>query len=155
ADSTAGLTGTPQNAWYINDLGKAIHLGLIDAADSRNFNTASTRAEAFVLMARAFVYERAEAASDELDDFTDTGSMTDEQLQAAAALVAAGIVNGSTATTLRPDAQLTRAEFVTMVTRVADQIITDEAADAASGTPDSETPSTETDAEAADSEAAS
>lgn len=161
ADSTAGLTGTPQNAWYINDLGKAIHLGLIDAADSRNFNTASTRAEAFVLMARAFVYERAEAASDELDDFTDTGSMTDEQLQAAAALVAAGIVNGSTATTLRPDAQLTRAEFVTMVTRVADQIITDEAADAASGTPDAETetpdaetPSTDTDAEAADSEAA-
>ena len=152
ADSTAGLTGTPQNAWYINDLGKAIHLGLIDAADSRNFNTASTRAEAFVLMARAFVYERAEAASDELDDFTDTGSMTDEQLQATAALVAAGIVNGSTATTLRPDAQLTRAEFVTMVTRVADQIITDEAADAASGTPDSETPSTETDAETADSE---
>ena len=87
--------------------------------------------------------------------------MTDEQLQAAAALVAAGIVNGSTATTLRPDAQLTRAEFVTMVTRVADQIITDEAADAASGTPDAETetpdaetPSTDTDAEAADSEAA-
>lgn len=161
ADSTAGLTGTPQNAWYINDLGKAIHLGLIDAADSRNFNTASTRAEAFVLMARAFVYERTEAASDELDDFTDTGSMTDEQLQAAAALVAAGIVNGSTATTLRPDAQLTRAEFVTMVTRVADQIITDEAADAVSGTPDTETetpdaetPSTETDAETADSEAA-
>ena len=154
ADSTAGLTGTPQNAWYINDLGKAIHLGLIDAADSRNFNTASTRAEAFVLMARAFVYERAEAASDELDDFTDTGSMTDEQLQAAAALVAAGIVNGSTATTLRPDAQLTRAEFVTMVTRVADQIITDEAADseAASTETDSETPSTETDAETADSE---
>ena len=154
ADSTAGLTGTPQNAWYINDLGKAIHLGLIDATDSRNFNTASTRAEAFVLMARAFVYERAEAASDELDDFTDTGSMTDEQLQAAAALVAAGIVNGSTATTLRPDAQLTRAEFVTMVTRVADQIITDEAADseAASTETDSETPSTETDAETADSE---
>ena len=26
----------------------------VDAADSRNFNTASTRAEAFVLMARAF-----------------------------------------------------------------------------------------------------
>ena len=162
ADSTAGLTGTPQNAWYINDLGKAIHLGLIDAADSRNFNTASTRAEAFVLMARAFVYERAEATSDELDDFTDTGSMTDEQLQAAAALVAAGIVNGSTATTLRPDAQLTRAEFVTMVTRVADQIITDEAADAESDTPDaetetpdSETATTDADAETTDSETAS
>lgn len=123
ADSTSGLTGNPQGAWYTEDLGKAIHLGLIDANDSRNFNTASTRAEAFVLIARAFVYDRAESAADELSAFTDTGSMTDEQLQAAAALVAEGIVNGSTATTLSPDAQLTRAEFVTMVTRIADNIL--------------------------------
>ena len=76
-----------------------------------------------MLIARAFVYDRAESAADELSAFTDTGSMTDEQLQAAAALVAEGIVNGSTATTLSPDAQLTRAEFVTMVTRIADNIL--------------------------------
>ena len=119
ADSTSGLTGTPQNAWYANDLGKAIHLGLIESNDSRNFDTAATRAEAFVLLARAFVYDRAEAAEDELSAFTDTGSMTDEQRQAAAALVAAGIVNGETATTLNPQGNLTRAQFVTMLLRIA------------------------------------
>ena len=123
ADSTSGLNSSSQNVWYSEDLGKAIHLGLIEANDSRNFDTAATRAEAFVLIARAFVFDRAEAAADELSAFTDTGSMTDEQLQAAAALAAEGIVNGTSATTLSPAAQLTRAEFVTMVTRVADQII--------------------------------
>lgn len=118
ADNTSGLTGTPQNAWYVNDLGKAIHLGLIDANDGRNFNTASTRAEAFELLARAFAYDRAEAAEDELSVFTDTNNMTDAQRHAAAALVAAGIVNGETATTLNPQGQLTRAQFVTMLLRI-------------------------------------
>lgn len=118
ADNTSGLTGTPQNAWYVNDLGKAIHLGLIDANDSRNFDTASTRAEAFELLARAFAYDRAEAAEDELSVFTDTNNMTDAQRHAAAALVAAGIVNGETATTLNPQGQLTRAQFVTMLLRI-------------------------------------
>ena len=123
ADSISGLNSSSQNVWYSEDLGKGIHLGLIEANDNRNFDTAATRAEAFVLIARAFVFDRAEAAADELSAFTDTGSMTEEQLQAAAALAAEGIINGTSATTLSPSAQLTRAEFVTMVTRVADQII--------------------------------
>lgn len=154
ADSTGGLTGNPQGAWYIADLGRGIHLGLIDANDSRNFNTASTRAEAFVLIARAFVYDRAESAADELSAFTDTGSMTDEQLQAAAALVAEGIVNGSTATTLSPDAQLTRAEFITMVTRIADNILTpQEAAEQPDAGDGAESDVTEENTEAAEDSA--
>ena len=47
-DATAGLKNVPQNARYAADLGKAIHLGLIGADDSRNFDAAATRAEAFV-----------------------------------------------------------------------------------------------------------
>lgn len=133
ADNTSGLTGTPQNAWYVGDLGKAIHLGLIDASDSRNFDTASTRAEAFELLARAFVYDRAEAAEDELSAFTDTNNMTDGQRHAAAALVAAGIVNGETATTLNPQGQLTRAQFVTMLLRIVGTFPDDTAETAQSG----------------------
>lgn len=122
-DNTGGLSGTPSNAWYAADLGKAIHLGLIDANDSRNFDTAATRAEAFELLARAFVFDRAAAGTDELSAFTDISSMTTAQQQAAAALVSAGVVNGVTDTTLAPQATLTRAQFVTMITRVANQIL--------------------------------
>ena len=154
ADDTSGLSGTPSNAWYAADLGKAIHLGLIDANDSRNFDTAATRAEAFELLARAFVFDRAEAGADELSAFTDIGSMTAAQQQAAAALVSAGVVNGVTDTTLAPQATLTRAQFVTMITRVADQILApqEETADAAAETgenADTDTEaSTETDTDA-------
>lgn len=87
ADSVSGLAASQQSAWYSEDLGKAIHLGLITANDNRSFDTAATRAEAFVLMARAFAYDRAETATDELSSFTDTSSMTTEQKQAAAALI--------------------------------------------------------------------
>lgn len=136
-DDTSGLSGTPSNAWYAADLGKAIHLGLIDANDSRNFDTAATRAEAFELLARAFVFDRAETGADELSAFTDISTMTTAQQQAAAALVSAGVVNGVTDTTLAPQATLTRAQFVTMITRVANQILA----------PQEETTDAETDAE--------
>ena len=121
-DSTASLAASQQDQWYTAELGKAIHLNLIDANDSRNFGNAATRAEAFVYIARAFVYDRAESGADELSIFTDTGSMTDDQRQAAAALVASGIIKGDTATTLAPNKKLTRAEFVTMITRIAGNI---------------------------------
>lgn len=134
ADNTSGLSGTPSNAWYAADLGKAIHLGLIDANDSRNFDTAATRAEAFELLARAFVFDRAETGTDELSAFTDISTMTAAQQQAAAALVSAGVVNGVTDTTLAPQATLTRAQFVTMITRVADEILAPQEETAAGNT---------------------
>ena len=119
ADSVSGLAASQQSAWYSEDLGKAIHLGLITANDNRNFDTAATRAEAFVLMARAFAYDRAETAADELSSFTDTSSMTTEQKQAAAALISKGVVNGTSAAKLSPSNKLTRAQFVTMIVRIA------------------------------------
>lgn len=144
ADNTSGLSGTPSNAWYAADLGKAIHLGLIDANDSRNFDTAATRAEAFELLARAFVFDRAETGTDELSAFTDISTMTAAQQQAAAALVSAGVVNGVTDTTLAPQATLTRAQFVTMITRVADEILAPQEETAAGNTDENADTNSET-----------
>ena len=129
ADDTSGLTSVTPSLWFAEDLGKAIHLGLIPADDDRNFDTAASRAEAFVLMARAFGFSGAEGDSDVLTAFTDLSSMTAEQRQAAAALVQAGVVNGITDTTLSPQGKLTRAQFVTMFMRIANQIITAPAED--------------------------
>lgn len=122
ADDTSGLSGMPANAWYAADLGKAIHLDLIAKNDSRNFDGSATRAEAFEWFASAFVFDRAETGEDELAAFTDTGSMTASQKRAAAALVSEGIVTGTSAGKLSPQSTLTRAQFVTMITRVADEI---------------------------------
>lgn len=123
ADGISGLSGTSASAWYAADLGKAIHLGLIDKNDARNFDTAATRAEAFELLARAFVFDRADTGEDALRAFSDTASMTDAQKRAAGALISAGVVNGVSADKLSPGGTLTRAQFVTMITRVADRIL--------------------------------
>lgn len=49
-DSTASLAASQQDQWYTAELGKAIHLNLINANDSR-ISAAATRAEAFVYIA--------------------------------------------------------------------------------------------------------
>ena len=45
--------------------------------------------------------------------------MTTEQKQAAAALISKGVVNGTSAAKLSPSNKLTRAQFVTMIVRIA------------------------------------
>lgn len=45
--------------------------------------------------------------------------MTTEQKQAAAALISQGVVNGTSAAKLSPSNKLTRAQFVTMIVRIA------------------------------------
>ncbi len=124
SDPISGMN-VPANAWYAGDIGKALHLGLIPPSDTRDFNKAATRAEAFVFLARAFSYDGVANLSI-LNQFTDTANMTNEQKNAAAALVSAGIVNGVSATALSPNGQITRAQFVTTVLRAAPNIVSDE-----------------------------
>lgn len=118
-DDISGLANVTEDLWFAPELAKGVHLGLLAADDSRNFDAAATRAEAFVLLARAFAYDRAPVERDAFGVFTDTASMTAEQKNAASALVAAGVVNGITETTISPSTPLTRAQFVTMLLRIA------------------------------------
>ncbi len=123
ADPVSGLN-VPQNEWYANDIGKALHLGLISPSDTRNFNKSATRAEAFVFLARAFSLDGVLNLSC-LDQFTDTEGMTDEQKNAAAALISANVVQGVSSTELSPNGRLTRAQFVTMLIRIMPDIVSD------------------------------
>lgn len=126
SDDISGMPNVPQNAWYADEIAKALHLGLVAANDARNFDNAFTRVGAFTLLTRAFVYDRAAADEGVLHAFTDIDSMSTEQRQAAAALIEAGIINGNTATTLAPLGKLTRAQFVTMLLRAVSNFPEDE-----------------------------
>lgn len=117
-DSISSMGQIPSGAWYYSDIAKAAHLGLIDVTDKGSFNISSTRAQAFVLFARAFGYNRAEQSENVLAGFPDTTSMTPEQKRAASALISAGIIKGNTNGKLEPTGNLTRAEFVTMLLRI-------------------------------------
>ncbi len=123
SDPTSGMD-VPAGVWYADDIGKALHIGLISPSDTRDFNKSATRAEAFVLLAHAFSYDGMPNLPI-LDQFTDTASMTDEQKNAAAFLISAGVINGLSKTALSPNGQITRAQFVTMILRIAPNIISD------------------------------
>ena len=114
----SSMSNVPANAWYAADVAKAVHMGLTSTADTSNFDAASTRAEAFVVLARAFGYLRATEDESVLSGFSDAASLNEEQRRAASALIQAGIVKGSTDGRLDAKGTLTRAHFVTMLLRI-------------------------------------
>lgn len=114
--------GLPAGRWYSGSAAAARAMGLsFDAAelDSSYF----PRARAFTLLAEAFRLIPAEPDYAVLAAFSDSGDLLDGERAAAAAMVSAGIVNGSGGR-LDPRSPLTRAELVTMLLRIAEHTFT-------------------------------
>lgn len=120
SSGTSDVSGLPEiaNAWYKDDVAKALHSGFIDAQTTSHYTAAMTRAKAFELLARAFVFVDADNNISALQNYSDTGTMTEAQKSAAAILISKDIINGNSKGQLRPDGILTRAEFVSMLLRI-------------------------------------
>ena len=112
----------PQDAWYAQDVAKGVYAGLLEEQDAQVLNDPIPRGQAFILFGQAFQVVGAQPDLSVLDQFPDTAFLTGEQARAAAALVEAGIVSGSGGA-LQLDRPLTRAEFATILYRLADQYI--------------------------------
>ncbi|MBR5534886.1 MAG: S-layer homology domain-containing protein [Ruminiclostridium sp.] len=115
----------PANAWYAEDVAKAVYAGLLDEGAVGTLDQPISRGQAFQLFGRAFQMTAADPDYSLLDQFPDTGYLTGEIRQAAASLVEAGVVNGSDGS-LQADRSLTRAEFATMLYRLAGNYTTAE-----------------------------
>lgn len=112
----------PQGAWYTQDAAKAVYAGLLDNSDAGQLDQSISRKDAFILFDKAFQIAEAQPDLTVLDQFPDATSLTGQSQRAAAALVEAGIVSGSDGK-LQIDRPLTRAEFATILYRLADQYI--------------------------------
>lgn len=119
ATETADVSalGIAADAWYADAAGKALHLGLL-SADTGALDAPITRQNAFSLLARAFCLVPAEPDVSALSAFSDAAKITDKNRPALAALVSAGLAKGYGGA-LNVDASLTRAEFFTLLYRVA------------------------------------
>ena len=116
---TSGLQ-IPQGAWYTQDAAKAVYAGLLDSSDAGKLDLPIARKDAFVLFDKAFQITEAQPDLTVLDQFPDAASLTGQTQRAAAALVQAGVISGSEGK-LQVDRSLTRAEFATILYRLADQ----------------------------------
>lgn len=118
---TSGFS-IPEGAWYAQDVAKAVYAGLLDQRFADTLDQPIPRGEAFLLFARAFQLMPTQPDLSVLDQFPDTKYLTGDTAEAAAALVKAGLVTGSEGE-LQMDRPLTRAEFVTILYRLADQYL--------------------------------
>ena len=110
----------PADAWYRQDAAKGVYAGLLDANDAGTLDGPIGRADAFRLFVDAFQIEKAAPDDAVLDRFPDALTLTADQRTAAATLVADGVVDGIDGR-LAGDQPLTRAQFVTILYRLADR----------------------------------
>lgn len=114
----ASVLGLSQDAWYYDAAGKALKLGLINA-ETGNLDVPMARQDAFGILARAFCLVPAEPDYAVLGGFLDLASVSDKNKAALAALVSGGFVHGSGGA-LGANDEITRAEFLTVLYRIAD-----------------------------------
>ena len=105
-----GFTDVPDDAWYQQDIAKAVRMGTFQGDGSTmRPNDPVTRQEAFTVLARAFRLSDGDSAA--LAQFSDAEAVADWAKGPVAALVEAGYVNGRDGA-ICPTEPITRAEFV-------------------------------------------
>ena len=107
--SLEGYIDVPQDAWYYQDMAKAVQMGVFQGADGKLLpSNRITREEAFAVLARAFDLEDGSAST--LQAFSDGSAVSLWAQGAVAALVENGYISGADGR-LNPKAGITRAEF--------------------------------------------
>ena len=93
--------------------------GIVKGSNGKfNPNTNITRQDIATMMYRYAQYKQADTTqSADLGKYTDAGQISDYALDSMEGAVAEGIISGRTQTTLVPRANLTRAEFATIISR--------------------------------------
>lgn len=105
------------DAWYYNDMGRAVQMKAFQGADGLlHPDDSITREEAFVVLARAFALTDGRSAS--LNDFSDNSAVSSWASGSLSALVENGYVNGANGR-LNPKNNITRAEFAKIITDMA------------------------------------
>ena len=116
---SAGVDGyTDADGWYKTDLAKALAAGYMSGSSDTTMSPSAvvTREQAFTMIARAIGLTAADTSA--LDAFSDGAQVAGYAKNAAAALVEAGVVNGSNGT-LSPAAPLNRASAVKLLSEAA------------------------------------
>ena len=112
-------TDVSPDAWYYNDMGKAVKAGIFEGYDNKfNPEVPITREEVFAVIARAYDLT---AENPSLSSFADSADVAEWATTSAAALVEAGYISGDNGN-LRPKSNITRAEIAQIFYNIAQQV---------------------------------
>ena len=116
AAESAGFTDVDSAAWYADAVNRCAAAGIMLGNEGKaNPNATITRAQAIVMLGRALgITPKANA---DLSGYEDAAAVPDYAKGYVAAMSEAGIVKGSTETTVAPASDITRAATVTILDR--------------------------------------
>ncbi|MHA6531252.1 chitobiase/beta-hexosaminidase C-terminal domain-containing protein [Paenibacillus sp. BAC0078] len=125
-NSAAPFTDVKASDWYSGAVQAAYAANLINGFEDGSFRPADkiTREQAMTIIAKAMKITAlkdklpGKAADELLSPFTDAGSVSQWAASSAADSIEAGIVSGRSATTLAPQAYITRAEVAAIIQRL-------------------------------------
>jgi hypothetical protein len=109
------------DAWHAGEMAKAVKMGTFMLDTKMRPNDGITRQEAFTVLARAFKLV-GEGELKALDRFSDKGDIASWALASLAGMTAEGYIQGSDGK-LQPQANITRAEFATIMNNLVKQYI--------------------------------
>jgi lipoprotein-anchoring transpeptidase ErfK/SrfK len=120
ASETADISGLgiPEDAWYAEAAAKALHLGLIDQ-QTGDLNASMSRKNAFLMMAKAFQLSKANPDLTQAKQYVDFNTLSGQEARIIGSLVDDGYIEGYNGS-LTLSSSITRAEFMTVLFRVAD-----------------------------------
>ncbi|MBR6701152.1 MAG: S-layer homology domain-containing protein [Firmicutes bacterium] len=108
--------------WYHDQVAEAIALGIMDASDVPSLDGKMMRKDAMSMMSDAFQLEKAEPDMEKADTYSDFLVLPYDEKFLFASLVEQGYLQGWDGN-LHLNADITRAEFVTLLYRVAGEYL--------------------------------
>ncbi|WP_409346258.1 S-layer homology domain-containing protein [Paenibacillus sp. MBLB4367] len=127
AMASVPFTDVPASNWYAGAVAQSAALGLLEGYEDGSFRPEGvvTRAEAFVVLQRALSFAGMNTKQTDtrpLSAFTDASGIPEWAAASAAALFAAGMLEGDDAMRLNPSSDVTRAEGSTLMWRVLEYV---------------------------------
>lgn len=124
ANTAAGFTDVPQNAWYRDALNWAAEKGYVNGTGANTFSPDGkiTRQEVVTIL---FRYSGSQSGAETMftatydSQFTDSGAIAPWATTAMYWAIYNGVVNGTSPTTVSPTATATRAEVAAIFVRYA------------------------------------
>jgi len=121
-NSTKTFNDVSPSDWYAGEIAKAIAQGYIKGYEDGSVkpNQPLTRQEAAVMIGRIL---KLKPLPGMIFNFSDSSSIADWSKDSVAAIVKEGYMGGYPDNTMKPDKQITRAEIITVLARVAGTMV--------------------------------
>lgn len=111
--------------WFFYEIGKGVKTGIISIDEDGKFrpNDFATREEVMVILSKLFnINYSGKVENSKISSFSDYTKVNSKDFYRVAGIVEDGVIAGYPDNTLRPDGNITRAEFITILSNLIKEV---------------------------------